>query len=248
MQDLENEQRKWQMVDGQQVRTPYWTVVLQSSPSTFTSNICLLVVMTPKLHLSVSMPFIINVFGLAFYGVGLNSMGAGIGLTFGAINIGRGYGWRIIKERLLNRWKRHDRTIHLVDAFEWSPEYFSHMVSRFFSKQSFHRRGSQVPVVITENSDFGDLNTLIKVAANHLGFSSNLQSTYRVSYIATVTEKGEEIARLGSPLHQMIRKVSEYASRGSTVLAVDIRKMDKYYGGSFLMKARHKEYLELIKP
>ncbi|CAR98922.1 Protein CBG26319 [Caenorhabditis briggsae] len=87
MQDLENEQRKLQShVNGQQVKTPYWTLVLESSPST---------VMIPKLHHFVSMPFIINVFGLAFYGVGLNSMGAGIGLTFGAINIGRGYGWRI---------------------------------------------------------------------------------------------------------------------------------------------------------
>ncbi|UMM28572.1 hypothetical protein L5515_011354 [Caenorhabditis briggsae] len=119
------------------------------------------------------------------------------------------------------------------------------MVSRFFSKQSFHRRGSQVPVVITENSVIGDFNTLVKVAANHLGFSPNLQSTYSVSYIATVTEKGEEIARLGSPLHQMINKVSEYASRRSTVLADDIRKMDKHYGGSFLREAVRKEYLEL---
>ncbi|CAO4373958.1 unnamed protein product [Caenorhabditis nigoni] len=237
MQDLENEQRKWQMVDGQQVRTPYWTVVLESSPSTFTSNICLLVVMIPKLHHLVSMPFIINAPGLAFYGVGLNSMGTGIGLTFGAINIGRGYGWRItaivgilsfllgplftyafdllsppynqfpykaasilaiqsllyflsknfplafegMKERLLNRWNwRHNRTINLVDAFELSPEYFSHVVSRFFSKQSFHRCGSQVPVVITENSVFGDFNTLVKVAANHLGNSNNQKFDYYV--------------------------------------------------------------------
>ncbi|EFP07274.1 hypothetical protein CRE_13452 [Caenorhabditis remanei] len=93
--DLENSQRAWITVDGKQMQNSYWSVVYNSSPSSFIGTVCFLTLFIPRLYHVLSVPFFLNFIPLISIAYNQLSIGSGVGLTFGAIHIGRGYGWRI---------------------------------------------------------------------------------------------------------------------------------------------------------
>ncbi|CAL2035841.1 unnamed protein product [Caenorhabditis brenneri] len=136
--------------------------------------------------------------------------------------------------------------VFFMNAFEIKEDYMHDLLRRSLLEHPLHRRSSQTPRPLLNLGRSIEINAIARMISTIFATSTSVNEVQVVKQIVTPNARGIDVARFGSPSHQLVRYVIDLGENLSVMVHREL--INRLFGTKTLNKCLSLQYLQQRGP